>query len=294
MICFRLSTWCVFSLVSACRTTGAEPEAKPSTTALVVEGVLTDEKALAEAHDVELAGRLAIVAGKKGSFAVVDVADAGRPRLVGSLYDPEGLYDAETVLVDGKRAYLGTMDFLTVDLDDPTRPSITAKIVDRPKVSRINGMVRREHIVLAANKDGWIDAFDVSNPTAPRLFGALDVKTLHDLASPHDIEVYGDFAVVVDAQGFGRTGKNGKLALLRVPDATTHRTLPAAEWKPAGVVASPQLVGANRVKVSGDYAFVGGSTRAMGGQFVVVDPTIPNGLARSRRCRFPIRAVRTG
>jgi hypothetical protein len=47
-------------------------------------------------------------------------------------------------------------------------------------------------------------------------------------------------------------------------------------------VVSEDLAGANRVQVSGNYAFVGASTRAKGGSFVVVDlqnPSSPRQVA---------------
>ena len=51
--------------------------------AFTVLSVLVDETALAGAHDVELQGNLAFVAGKGGSLAVIDVADPARPRISG-------------------------------------------------------------------------------------------------------------------------------------------------------------------------------------------------------------------
>jgi hypothetical protein len=256
--------------VVACPLAGVSA-AEPFDDAFSVVAVLAHDQALAAAHDVELSGPLAFVPGKGGSIAIINITDPTKPRLVWFQHEPEGLFEAETVLVEGPRLYLGTNDFLSIDVTDPAKPVIDAKLSDRPRISRINGMVKLGNHILAANKDGWIDAFDVSRPAAPRLFGALNVRTQFDLSSPHDIDRYGDYAVLADAHGFGRTGEHGKLAVLRVADATTHQLLSVSDWTLSGVVASKQLTGANRVKVVGKFAYAGGSTPSGDSHFVAVD-----------------------
>ena len=104
-------------------------------------------------------------------------------RVQASRRDPRALTDAETVLPAGPHLFLGTCDFLVLDIRDPRRPTITHKIEDRSRIDHINGMVRYRNLIVAANKKGWVDAFDVTKPDAPTLFGALDVRTRDGMRS---------------------------------------------------------------------------------------------------------------
>ena len=232
-------------------TTGEDPP-------FSIAAILRDAEALNEAHDVALQGDLAFVPGKGGALAVIDVASPREPKLVWQRSDPGALPDAETVLVEGDRLFLGTLDFHSIDIRDPRTPRFEGVVSDRARVNRINGMVRLGEYVLAANKDGWIDAFDVSRPAAPSLFTALHTRETHGLSYPHDIDRLGDLVVVVDPNLFGREGRPGQLALFRVLDES-GALLAAEGWELAGRLSHPSLRGANRVQVSGDHAFVGGS-----------------------------------
>lgn len=244
------------------------------TPAFSVAAILDHEQALAGAHDVELAGPLAVVAGKGGAVAIVDVAEPTRPKLLWHKQDEKALFDAETVLIDGPRLYLGTVDFFSIDITNPSQPKFDAKLADRPRIDRINGFARRGNYVLAANKEGFINAFDVSQPDRPKLFGAAKVDA-SGIGSPHDLDVMGDFAVVADPQGFGRRGRDGKLGVVRIADEKTHDLLATDQWTIAGVLESPQLRGANRVRVLGNYALVAASSKLVQPHFVSVDLSNP-------------------
>lgn len=230
-----------------------------SPSAIRLAAVLEHKEALAGAHDVLLQDRWAFVAGKRGSIAIVDIADPLTPRLHSFLHDSEKLFDAETVLPLGNHLLLGTRDLLSLDLAALGEPQIVATLADRPRIDRINGFARRDNLVVAANKNGYIDAFDISDPARPKLLGALNIKERDQLGSPHDVDFYGDYAITVDGAGFGRMNRPGKLAMHRVFDSATHGLLPIDRWELVGVVENADLAGANRVIVSGDNAFVGAS-----------------------------------
>ncbi|MDP7631155.1 MAG: hypothetical protein QGF03_11375, partial [SAR324 cluster bacterium] len=106
-----------------------------------IAGILRHDEALNEAHDVELQGDLAFVPGKGGSIAFIDISDPFAPELVWFCRDEEALHDAETVLMADNRLYLGTDDFHSIDISDPAKPKFQAKISDRSRIRRINGMV---------------------------------------------------------------------------------------------------------------------------------------------------------
>ncbi|MHC4995659.1 MAG: LVIVD repeat-containing protein [Planctomycetota bacterium] len=219
--------------------------------------VLQNEMALNRAHDVELKGDLAFVPGKGGSLAIIDVADPQAPKILWHRRDPEAMGDAEAVMPLGDQLLLGAIDFISIDITDPTLP-IVLKQIEVHRESHINGMVRHGDQVLAANKSGWIDAFDVSEPTSPQLIGSLNTRQDHDLLDPHDIDVFGDYAVVVDPRRFGQQ-PSGKVAVFRVADSVSRVTLDVSLWRLEGLVEDAQLMGANRVQVAGGFAFVAGS-----------------------------------
>ena len=245
--------------------------------AFSVAAVLADKEALDRPHDVELQGDLAFVPGKGGSLAIVDVSDPELPKIVWHQRRPREWDDAETVLPLGDEwLLLGTNDFHAIDVTDPRKPVFQARISDRKQISHINGMARRDRWTFAASKHGWLDAFDVRDPRQPTLAGAADIQRRFGIGSPHDVDVYCDHAVVTDPAKFDRAEQPGKLALVRVFDPRTESLLPADKWTLSGVAISDDLAGANRVQVSGDYAFVGASTRAKVGRLVVVDLQDPN------------------
>jgi hypothetical protein len=240
-----------------------------------VVAVLKHDEALARAHDVELLGDYALVAGKGGSIAVVDVANPEEPKLVWFRHDRKGLPDAETILTAEDRFFLGTLDFHSVDFSNPQKPLFQRSLSDRPRISRINGMVRRGDFIFAANKDGWLDLFDVSDPEEPRLAGALETRKRYEIGWPHDVDLYGPYLVVPDPQRFGRDNLDGKLAVFRVADDDGN-ALSVDQWKLTGVVASQELTGANRVQMVGRVAMVGGSQSGVPSRFVTVDLAEPN------------------
>ena len=117
--------------------------AADETPAWTVVSILADDEAFNRPHDVELSGNLAFVPGKGGSIAIVDVADPEAPRVLWSMLDPKKLDDAETVLPVDRFLFLGTRDFFSLDVGDPTRPVWKGAVADRARVDKINAMVLR-------------------------------------------------------------------------------------------------------------------------------------------------------
>lgn len=201
---------------------------------------------------------------------MVDVTRPEEPRIVWHQHDADGLKEAETVLVAQNRLFLGTHDFFSIDITNPSEPVFQARVSDRSWMTSINGMVRRGNSIFAACKHGWICRLDVSDPLHAALVAALNVREKYDIGWPHDVDVFKEFLIVPDPQRFGRLDKPGKVAVLRVFCAD-GQPLPLDEWELEGLVASPRLVGANRVQVSGHHAFVGASSHKDGGRLIVVD-----------------------
>lgn len=288
-----LGRWAVLGAIvsCACFPPGAQAVEGEQAEAFRITAVLKDDEALNEAHDVELWGELALVAGKGGAVAVVEVAEPQSPRLVWFRRDRERLADAETVLLMEDRLLLGARDFHSLDLSDPRSPTIDATLADRSKIDTVNGMVRRGEYVFCASKRGLVSAIDVSEPAAPRMAGVLPTRPRFDVRDPHDLDLFGAQLVVVDPNGFGRRGP-GSVALFRVLD-DAGRLLPDSKWTLTGRLSSDSLQGANRVQVRGDYALVGcsRSPQAEGGEAhgvgVVVDLSDPARPREAAAVDFP-------
>jgi hypothetical protein len=214
-----------------------------------------DDEALARAHDVELSGNLAFVPGKGGSTAILDVADPAHPEILWYLRDEELTPDSETVLVVGDHLLLGTKNFHVLDVSKPSKAKVLKTVRDPKRIDRINGMIMVGDVVIAANKEGFVDAFDVSEMANPTLLGAMETRERYGIEKPHDIDRYGDYIVIVDPVGFAPPV--GRLAVFKVIEGGV--VLPVDEWKLAGRIEGEDLIGANRAQVAGTYAFVGGS-----------------------------------
>lgn len=260
--------------------------------------LLQDDEALNRPHDVELRGDIAYVPGKGGSLAIIDVSDPANPVLLSSIADPEGLEDAETVMPIGDDILLlGTRDFLSIDVGDPSHPKILKRISDRPRIDRINGMVLRGSHVFAANKSGYIDVFDVSDPADPVFVDAIDAQTHGGIRSPHDVALVGeDHIIVVNAGDSGSFEEQAEvhLRIYGVADPVTHELLPCSAWTFDGVIRNEgnlndNLSGANRVavadpEVAGTYACVGAFVCSRVGIIDIADPSKPRQVANMPVC----------
>ena len=229
---------------------------------------IQDHAALGRAHDVEILGDFMFVPGKGGSVAIIDVGDPEEPRLVWSADLGE---DAQTVLPWNQHLFVGSRDFVSIDISDPGRASVRNRLRNRPQIDRINGMIAWGDHILYANKQGWIGAVDVSQPDEPVFAGAVNTEKRGNIISPHDIAIFGDYAVIVDQ----RDGSPLKVRAYRVADSETGDLLPVERWEPAGSVSGDRLNGANRVVVSGDYAMVGCNKSNTLAVIDFSDPTAP-------------------
>ena len=256
-IVFTLRWKRLFLLAATCL--AAEPRLKKAPgEGFSLAGQVHDRQALNRAHDVELQGELAFVAGKGGSLAIIDVSRPTKPELLSSLVDPVGLEDAETVLPMGKILLLGARDLIAIDISDPRRPTIVRRLSDRSKIDKINGMALRGSHLFTANKTGSVAVFDVSDPSNPKRRGVLNTRTHGGLRSPHDIAVFGDRIIVVNAA----RESDAYVRVYQVADPKTHRLLPVEKWREEGAIGdgdpmSGGLQGANRAALAGRHACIG-------------------------------------
>lgn len=264
-----------------------------------IVSVLHHDEALARPHDIEVQDRisltvnhlyppkLAFVAGKGGSVAVIDVDDPANPKIVWWRRDQEVHDDAQTVLPLGSRLILGSRNIHNIripgrfDIDYPFIPpgstedwesvrqryyetaydhfrtgQILAeqdRYISAPEIDRVNGMVQRGNAALAACKHGWISVIDIEYLSVIGLRDALDANTKARLESPHDLALYdSNRRLVVVNQ---RRGADLKARVFKIGGGLFGKKLrPAEKWKIEGSVSGENLNGANRVDIYGRYA----------------------------------------
>ena len=252
---------------------------------LELVGVIHDDRALNRAHDVEVQGDLAFVAGKGGSLAIIDISEASAPKLISSLVDPIEFEDAETVLPLGDVLLLGTRDLLAIDISDPANPRVLERISDRPRIDYINGIAKFGDHVLTANKSGYVGVVNISNPKRPKYVEALHTAATGGPKSPHDIAVLGNHVFVVDTQQH----EPASVFIYKVAEREQDELLPVDEWSLVGTVVNSggagDLQGANRVVTwGGRYAGVGAFRPDRVGIIEVMDPARPRQVANLPVC----------
>ena len=171
------------------------------------------------------------------------------PTLIGVL--SEGVDNAETILPLGETCLLGTNDLLAVDVSSRSQPTIRTRIHDE-RVNRINGMVRRNKTVYAANKSHLIDVFEIDAANEPRLVDAYDT-TVSGILSPHDVALMDNWLITVDQ----RKDAPLKVQIYRVWD---DGPIPCEQWEVVATIDDPRLNGANRVVVRDTVAYVACNT----------------------------------
>lgn len=236
--------------------------------------------AVTGAHDIEVRGDFAYVAGKAnrhqpgkaGRFAVVDVSNPQSPLVRAALSeeDSPALHNAQTVLLMDDLCLLGTDDLLAIDIADPDSPRIVAT-VRHDAVERINGMIAWGDTAIAANKTGQLNVFDISDPRRPDGAGSLDTRAHGNVVSPHDIARLGARHVVVPGAGREAPVHFAVYAVSRDGDTV----LPVDEWRCTGTIADQRLAGANRVVVDEQYAYVACHYSNRIGVIDLADPGAP-------------------
>jgi len=218
-----------------------------------VVGALSHTEAFARPHDVAVAHGYAVVAGKGGSLAVVDVRQPASPHLTWWRRDPQQLEDLQTVLpLDDGRWLVGGRRLFSLDLSQPSRPQVHEVRDEGRHVDQVNGMVRRGDVVLAACKSGVIALIDVADVHQPAVRDARLARSLGECHAPHDIDLDGQYAVVVDGASRSRLHD---VVVYRVTDAA-GAIEPCDRWEPVTKLREESWRGANRARATCGHAYV--------------------------------------
>lgn len=149
-----------------------------TSTNLTEVGSIQDSTNIDGPHDVEIFQGYAYVAGKDGSFAIVDVSDPSNPTLEGSI--TSGMTNPEVVIPwSANIAFVAANDFHVINTSDTSSPKIATTLTINDK---INGYDTWGNYIFLASKDGYIEVVDVSDPFSPVLQASQSaVQSTHDM-----------------------------------------------------------------------------------------------------------------
>jgi hypothetical protein len=223
--------------------------------------------------------------GSGNSLTILDVhSNPAAPSIVGSLHDAANLFGAYGIALSGSDAFIAAQGclsgqpcsdatvgnaFATVDVSNPATPTLlgalhndslpspwtTSNALDHATSVAISG----HYAYVTAAYSDRLTVIDISNPSAPTIVASLLDTT--NLAFPVDVAVQGNYAYVAD-QGSG-------------PGFTVVDISNPLHPAIVTTVSNSALSGAYRVKVSGDFAYVSGSSAAAMSVIDISDPTNP-------------------
>lgn len=136
-------------------------------------------------HSLALSGSLAFLACTQEGLVTVDVSDSSHPRKVSALRPFPGCYSTG-VAASGKEVYLadGVSGLWIFDASNPTSPTLEGRY-DVPGRDRGEGALRvalsgSVATVLEETFEQetlhWLKTIDISDPTVPKLMGAISTK----------------------------------------------------------------------------------------------------------------------
>lgn len=236
---------------------------------------VSDGTFLGRPHDVRFANGYWYVVGKtsdsgSGSFAIIsDVYES----LTGGL---SSLNNAQSVYPAPPYCYVADDDGLhTIDVSSPASPS-KAGLASDTNLARINGIDRRENLVVAESKDGHLYSIDVSDPESPNIIDNIDTDTNFGTDAPHDVALVNGHALLVN----NGTGATNKVTAIPInADGTFGSSV--ADHVTSTEVSNQNNTGStadefNRIKVGqGSVAYIA----ALSNHIVVVDVSDPTAMS---------------
>jgi hypothetical protein len=241
--------------------------------------VIFDNYALRGAHDILVReDGIAFVAGKFGSFAIVDVRNQLEPKIRG-YFGASEFNEAQTVFIRDNYCFLGGNWFCSIDVSDLDRPVVLKRIVS-PEIDQINGFCVYENYLFGASKHGYINVFDISKPDDPVHVGSFNAKADAGFIRPHDIGLIDDeYCIIVSSErNFNYVeSHSNRVGIYRCIDKDQKTILPFDQWELVAKSEEEEEEGANRVLVHNNYAYVACNS---GCRIVIYDISDPNHLEK--------------
>jgi hypothetical protein len=218
--------------------------------------------------------------GNGNSLTVVDISNPLAPAVVPvPTRDSTNLFGAYAVAVSGNFAYVASQGELTGQPQAPDTSTGSFSVINL-STGAIVGFLQNassgpqgnwlQHAtgVAISGNDAYVTAFsghclttiDISNPAAPTLVASLHDDT--NLAAPNDVATQGNFAYVANQVP---SGMEFTVVNISNPSAPTV----------AGTLTDPSLLGAYRVRVNGNFAYVSANAAGAVAGIDVSNPAAP-------------------
>ena len=229
--------------------------------------------------------------GDGNSLTVVNISSPTAPSVVGTVQSnstttpfPDSLFGAYAVAVSGNYAFVASQGLLSgqptapdssegtftvIDLTTPSSPTIVASI-DNSALSGglANGLDHATGVAISGQY-AYVTAFygqrlttiDISNPLSPSVVASVHDTT--NLADPNDVTTQGSYAYVANQVGTGGM----QFTVLNI----SNPFVPAV----VGEITDPTLVGAYRLRVSGNFAYVSGNGASSVAAIDISNPSVP-------------------
>jgi hypothetical protein len=221
--------------------------------------------------------------GTGDSLTILDIhSDPAVPQIVGTVRDTNEIFGGYGVAEAGGYAYVagqgiligqpqrpdtGTGSFAVVNVSDPAAPAIVSHLDNNalpigapPDALRhaCSVFVSGHYAYVTAAYSDRVTIIDISNPAAPQIVGSVS-----NVPFPVDIVVRGHYAYVADQTG----GANVKVAVLDISNPSTPKLV--------GSLRSPQLGGAYRIRLHGDFAYIAAVDTSTIGVVDISEPRHP-------------------
>ncbi len=266
----------------------------------VVGSTTTNATQLQNGSTVAISGHYAFVVSKNrnasassnddgsgNSLTIVDISTPTDPTVVGTVRDPNKLFGAYGIAVQGNYAYVAYQGLLSspqpqtpdtsaggfsvIDISTPTGPTIVANIDNSSLTgSFANGLNHATAVAISPNGHyAYVTSFNrwkltvvnISNPTSPSVSYVLSDGT--HLQWPNYVTVVGNYAYVANQ------------AASTVDQFTILSLLNQAQPVVVGSLSNSVMAGAYRVRVRGNFAYVAANSTSSVAAIDISNPSSP-------------------
>ena len=204
------------------------------------EFTLTQDNNGYYAKDVQIVGNYAYVAGTGVGLQILDISNPTNPILKGTYNTPDLAWGINVV---GNYAFVADRNsgLQIIDITNPSNPTLKGTYNTPGTAYAVQVLGNYAYV---ADNDSGLQIIDITNPSNPTLKGTYDTS-----GSAYDVKVVGNYAYVTYFQSGLQSFQSG----LQIIDISNPAVpLLKATYQPGNYFI------ARKVKVSGNYAYVGG------------------------------------
>jgi len=178
-----------------------------------------------------------------GSLGIIDVTTPSSPVIAGGYSGHSDQVDGETVLIlnPWRVMHFVNGSAMMFGVSYPQRTNLLSTVSHAGTV--INGAVRIGNYVFGANKGGYINVFDVTNPDSFTLVGSYN-SSGDGLGGCHDIDVTDDGQYIIVAN---RITGSADVGIYQVFSGGSF--IPIASWALKGSLISGTVTDTNRARI---------------------------------------------